>query len=98
MTIPESFELKAGAVEWLRVNLCDHPAIRGGARLTGTPTVTVTAGGPTLSNKQVDSTGRKIVFLATAGATAGTFTITALCATNETTPQTIGGDVGLRVF
>lgn len=98
MTAPESFQIKAGAVEWRRVYFGNHPSIKAGARLTGTPTVTVTGSGPTLSSKQISADGLRVVFLVTAGATTGNYTITALASTDEAVPQTLGGDVGLRVY
>lgn len=98
MTSPDAVELKAGATEWLRFSFVDHPSIRAGARLTGTPTVTVTGGSVTLTNKQVDSTGKKVAALVAAGSTPGIYTVTVLVDTDETTPQTIGADVTLHVY
>lgn len=99
MILPDPLKIKVGAIEWRRLAFTLHPSIKAGASLTGTPTVTVTAGGPTLSSKQVDSTGKKVVFLCDAtGVTPGVYTITALCATNESTAQTLGGETTIHVF
>jgi len=73
------------------------PVLAGDDLLTGTPTVTIGAGGPTISGPAVNSgvlkietpgaehyakPGQAIVFRATASAVApGTYTVTILCST-----------------
>ena len=75
--------------------------------LTGTPTVTISPSGPTLSNKQVNSTtktingvslvaGKAVLFTVT-GLTLGVdYTITASCGTDSTPAETVVGTLDLR--
>ena len=82
--------------------------LSSGELLTGTPTVTVSPSGPTISNVQRNSTAQTIndesvpvdqaVLFTIAGGTAGVeYTFTATCSTDSTPSQTLVGDTVLYV-
>jgi hypothetical protein len=73
--------------------------LRDGVTLTGTPTITVSPSGPTLTAKVVNAAaidinhttvaiGKALTVLIAGGGTAGTYTISASCATSDS--ETVG--------
>lgn len=75
-------------------------------KLIGTPTITATPAGLTLSNKQVTTTMKKIVgkrvpagkaIAFSAVGVAGSYTINILCGTNSSPPEIVEGELTLII-
>lgn len=83
------------------------PKLETAELLTGTPTVTISPSGPTLSNKQVNGStvtingntciaGKAVLFTASGLTLGENYTITATCESNSTPVETLEGTLDLR--
>lgn len=82
--------------------------LSGDPLLTGTPTVTVSPSGPTLSNKQVSTIAtvindnevdiaKAVLFTCTGGTDGVDYTITVTCGTTSSPAETLVGTLTLKV-
>ena len=103
----QHYEIKIGSIRNIAVDC--RGWLDDDEELTGTPTITIGAGGGTLSNKivsaeqlsiddQLVAAGKAIQFsIDTNGATAGEYTIEVSCSTDATPAQTPAGDLLLTL-